>query len=539
MNLSPHGCGSLARREARFPRAAHSAAPMSCMAFNAWRRLGQNKYVVTLDVLEAHLWESANILRGPVDASDFKSYIFPLLFFKRISDVFDEEYQQALDESSGDVQFALFAENHRFQIPEGAHWNDVRQRTSNIGQALQSAFRAIEQANPDTLFGIFGDASWTNKERLSDPLIRDLIEHYSKLPLGNANVATDVLGDAYEYLIKKFADAQNKKAGEFYTPRPVVRIMVEILDPQEGETAYDPACGTGGMLLGVIQHVEEKGFDIKRLYGKLYGQEKNLTTSAIARINLILHGNEDFRIARGDTLREPAFFDGDRLARFDCVIANPPFSLENWGCEAWASDPYGRNRYGVPPNSTADYAWVEHMLASMHPKAGRMTVVVPHGVLFRMGVEGRIREAILKTDQLEAVIGLAPNLFYGAGLAACVLVFRATKARERKGKTLIIDASHLFKKQKAQNVLLPDQAQQVVGWYRAFEDVEGVARVVGLEEFAANGFNLNITRYVERKVDAVEITVEEAVANLKESLEAAYAAEDRLRELLMKEGLLR
>lgn len=502
-------------------------------------RLVQNDCVLTLERLEAHLWESANILRGTVDASDFKSYIFPLLFFKRISDVFDEEFRQALKESSGDVQFARFAENHRFQIPSGAHWNDVRQRTTSLGQALQTSFRAIEQANPDTLFGIFGDAPWSNKERLSDALLRDLIEHFSKLPLVSENVSTDILGDAYEYLIKKFADAQNKKAGEFYTPRSVVRMLVEILDPKVGETAYDPACGTGGMLLGIIQHIREKGLDIKRLYGKLFGQERNLTTSAIARINLILHGNEDFRIARGDTLREPAFFDGDRLARFDCVIANPPFSLEGWGAEGWASDPYGRNTSGTPPNGTADLAWVQHMLASMRPRTGRMTVVLPHGVLFRMGVEGRIRESILKTDQLEAVIGLAPNLFYGAGLAACVLVFRSQKAPERKRKTIIIDASHLFKKQKAQNVLLPDQAQQIVDWYRAFENVEGVARVVTLEEFDAHGYNLNITRYVERKVDTVQITIEEAVANLRESLEAAYAAEDRLRELLVAERLLK
>ncbi|MBL8067944.1 MAG: SAM-dependent DNA methyltransferase [Armatimonadetes bacterium] len=499
----------------------------------------QNSRVVTLDRLESHLWAAANILRGPVDASDFKTFIFPLLFFKRICDVFDEEYEAALEESSGDIQFALFAENHRFQIPEGAHWKDVRERTANLGQALQSAFRAIEQANPDTLFGIFGDAQWSNKERLSDALIRDLLEHFSKLSLGNENVTSDLLGDAYEYLIKKFADAQNKKAGEFYTPRSVVRMMVEVLDPQEGETAYDPACGTGGMLLGVIQHAQEKGLDIKRLYGKLFGQEKNLTTSAIARINLILHGNEDFRIARGDTLRDPAFFDGDRLAQFDCVIANPPFSLESWGAESWSSDPFGRNKTGVPPNGTADFAWVQHMLASMHPKSGRMTVVVPHGVLFRMGVEGRIREAILKTDQLEAVIGLAPNLFYGAGLAACVLVFRAKKSPERKGKTIIIDASHLFKKQKAQNVLLDQQAQQIVKWYEEFQDVEGVARVVDLSEFEAHGFNLNITRYVEKKVETVEITVEEAIKNLKDSLEAAYGAEDRLRELLVREGLLK
>ena len=323
--------------------------------------------MITLSQLESHLWESANILRGPVDAADFKTYIFPILFFKRVSDVYDEEFALAVADSEGDQQYAAYPENHRFQVPEGAHWNDVREVSVNIGQALQTALRSVEQANPDTLFGIFGDANWTNKERLSDATLRSLIEHFSWFSLGSQDVDSDVLGQAYEYLIKKFADAQNKKAGEFYTPRPVVRLMVDILDPQEGDTIYDPACGTGGMLLGAVQHVRDSGRDLKMLYGRLFGQERNLTTSAIARINLFLHGIEDFKVVRADTLRQPAFFDGDRLAQFDCVIANPPFSLEGWGAEQWASDPWGRNIAGVPPATNGDFAWVQHMIASMHP----------------------------------------------------------------------------------------------------------------------------------------------------------------------------
>lgn len=495
--------------------------------------------MVNLSALESHLWESANILRGPVDAADFKTYIFPLLFFKRLCDVFDEEVEEALSESGGDVQFAMFAENHRFQVPADAHWKDVRERTSNLGEALQKAFRAIEQANPDTLFGIFGDAQWTNKERLSDKLLRDLLEHFSKLSLANSNVQSDVLGDAYEYLIKKFADAQNKKAGEFYTPRSVVRLMVEILDPQEGESTYDPACGTAGMLLGVVQHVQESGKSLSSLYGKLFGQEKNLTTSAIARINLYLHGIEDFKIVRADTLRDPAFFDGDRLATFDCVIANPPFSLDQWGAEAWTSDPYGRNATGVPPASNGDFAWIQHMLASTSTVSGRMAVVVPHGVLFRMGVEGKIRERILAEDKLEAVIGLAPNLFYGAGLAACILVFRQKKPAGRKGKVLFIDASHLFRKQKAQNVLLKDQADQIAQMYRGFESVSGVCEVVSLADIAQQGSNLNITRYVARESSEEQISVEEAMSRLTDSLRTAFEAEDHLAEILRKEGLLK
>ena len=492
----------------------------------------------TVDQLESHLWGSANILRGPVDAADFKTYIFPLLFFKRISDVYDEELEDAKKESGGDLEFAAFPENHRFQIPAGCHWNDVRERTTNVGQALLHALREIEKANPNTLYGVFGDAQWANKERFSDELLCDLIEHFSRINLSNAVVKTDVLGHAYEYLIKKFADATNKKAGEFYTPRPVVRLMVNILDPKEGETIYDPACGTGGMLLGAIAHVEEAGGDVKLLYGKLFGQDRNLTNEAMSRINLFLHGVEDFSIIRGDTLRDPKFYSGDLLTQFDCVIANPPFSLENWGEDLWGSDRFGRNVYGVPPRKSGDYAWVQHMIKSMAPPDGRMAVVLPHGALFRMAAEGKIRRKIIEGDKLEAVIGLGPNLFYGTGLAACILVFRMRKTEERKDKILIIDASKEFRKGRNQNALEPEHVERICGWYRDYEDVPGVAKVATTEDVARNDFNLNISLYVEPVVEEQTVTVQDAIANLKTKLDEAYAAEDRLKELLVGAGLV-
>jgi type I restriction enzyme M protein len=430
------------------------------------------------------------------------------------------------------TQYALFPENHRFQIPDDCHWADVRMKTSNVGQALQRAMREIEKANPDTLYGIFGDAQWTNKDRLSDALLRDLIEHFSKLPLGNSVARADILGQSYEYLIKKFADATNKKAGEFYTPRSVVNLLVRILNPREGETIYDPACGTGGMLIEAIHHVRESGGNIRTLWGKLFGQEKNLTTSAIARMNLFLHGVEDFQVIRGDTLRQPAFHTGDSLATFDCVIANPPFSLEKWGDDVWSSDPYGRNFAGMPPAKCGDYAWVQHMILSMAPKSGRMAVVLPHGALFRMAAEGKIREKLLGMDILDAVIGLGPNLFYGTGLAACILVFRQKKPKELRKKVLIVDASKEFKKGRAQNELLPDQVDLIYQWYTSHKDVPGVARLVPLEEIQQNDWNLNIPRYVEPVIEAEKLTVAEALANLKTSLEAASSAEDRLKRLL-------
>ena len=493
---------------------------------------------ISLSELEQYLWEAANILRGPVDAADFKTYVFPLLFFKRISDAHDEEYQVALDESSGDEEYALFPQNYRFQVPEECHWCDVRTVATNVGSALQTAMRGIEKANPDTLYGIFGDAQWTNKERLSDSLLRDLIEHFSRIKLGNKDAQADILGQSYEYLIKKFADATNKKAGEFYTPRSVVRLMINILDPREGESIYDPACGTGGMLLESIHHVNENHGDDRTLWGRLYGQEKNLTTSAIARMNLFLHGAADFHIVRGDTLRQPAFLANDVLSTFDCVIANPPFSLENWGEGVWTSDPYDRNFAGMPPKSSGDYAWVQHMIRSMAPKTGRMAVVLPHGALFRMGAEGRIRKKILEMDLLEAVIGLGPNLFYGATLAACILVFRQRKAKERKNKVLIIDASKETKTGRGQNELLAEHVEHIYGWYRNFKDVMGVARVVTLDELAINKHNLNIPLYVEPKVDQETLSIDEAMRNLRKSAQDAFAAEDRLMAILKREGML-
>jgi type I restriction enzyme M protein len=491
---------------------------------------------ITVSQLESHLWESANILRGPVDAADFKTYIFPLLFFKRISDVYDEELAQALDDSGGDRDYATFPENHRFQIPEGCHWRDVRERTTNVGQTLQHALREIEKANPNTLYGVFGDAQWANKERFSDELLSDLIEHFSRIDVSNRSVQTDVLGQAYEYLIKKFADATKRKAGEFYTPRPIVQLMVNMLDPQEGETIYDPACGTGGMLLEAVNHVQDAGGNVKLLLGKLYGQERNLTTAAIARINLYLHGVEDFNIVREDTLRNPAFYSGDSLAQFDCVIANPPFSLEHWGEDLWASDRFGRNFAGVPPRKSGDYAWVQHMICSMAPPGGRMAIVLPHGALFRMAAEGKIRRKIVEADKLDAVIGLGPKLFYGTGLAACILVFRMRKQESRRGKILVVDASKEFKRGRNQNTLEPEHVERIYGWYREYQSVSGVARVVTLDDVAQNDFNLNISLYVEPLIEEQTISVAEAIADLKAKLEDANAAEGRLKELLVAAG---
>ncbi|MDZ8117395.1 type I restriction-modification system subunit M [Pontiella agarivorans] len=486
---------------------------------------------LTLSQLEQYLSKAAWILKGPVDASDFKVYIFPLLFFKRISDVYDGEYQAALKESDGDTEYASLPEMHRFEIPEGCHWTDVRETTTNVGMTIEQALRGIEQANQEFLYGIFGDAQWSNKNKLSDALLINLVEHFSQYQLSNETVDPDMLGQAYEYLIKHFADLTNKKAGEFYTPRSVVHLLGLILDPHEGESVYDPACGTGGMLLECVDHLKQNNEDYRTL--KLFGQEKNLTSSSIARMNMFLHGMEDFEIIRGDTLRNPGFFEADGLKTFDCVIANPPFSLKDWGASTWANDPFGRNIAGVPPKGNGDMAWVQHMIKSMN-STGRMTVVLPHGALFRKGAEGKIRKALLEADLLEAVIGLGPNIFYGTQLAACVMVFKQNKPAAKKGKVLFIDASDQIRVGRAQNFLEPSHVKQIYDWYSGYADVENYVKVADADELKENDYNLNIPLYVEKIIEDNLPTVEEAMNDLKAAWSESLKAEEKFKQVLAR-----
>ena len=374
----------------------------------------------TANALYNHLYEACNILRGPIDQDDYKSYVIPILFFKRVSDVYDEETLDAEQQYGDDIEFYPEEELHTFIIPKGCHWNDVRNTSEDVGKAIVDAMMGIEHANPDTMAGLFSsfdDANWTDKTKLDDERLKDLIEHMSALPVGNHNYSADVMGDAYEYLIKKFADMSKKNAGEFYTPRSVVKLMVQLLNPKSGESVYDPACGTGGMLIEAIRSMDDE----KASYGKIYGQEKNLSTSAIARMNLFLHGAKEFRIVREDTLRKPVFIHNGQLQQFDCVLANPPFGLDHWGAEIFENDQWGRNIWGSPTDSNADYAWLQHMYKSMRPGKGRCAVVMPQGVLFHGGREGDIRKKMIETDCVECVIALVGNLFYGAGVSACIL----------------------------------------------------------------------------------------------------------------------
>jgi type I restriction enzyme M protein len=485
---------------------------------------------ITQQQLESYLWGAAVLLRGTIDAGDYKQFIFPLLFYKRLCDVYDEETVTALRDSGGDEDFALFPENHRFQVPADSHWREVRKASRNVGRALQQAMRTIETANPDKLFGIFGDAQWTNKDRLSDAMLRDLIEHFSSLELTVANLPEDELGQGYEYLIKKFADDSGHTAAEFYTNRTVVHLMTEMLDVQPGESVYDPTCGSGGMLLSCIAHLRNQKKEWRNV--KLYGQERNLMTSSIARMNCFLHGIEDFRIERGDTLAEPKLVEGDRLMQFDVVLANPPYSIKQWDRDAFASDPWGRNLYGTPPQGRADYAFQQHILTSLKPKSGRCAVLWPHGVLFRQE-EAEMRRKLIEADLVECVLGLGPNLFYNSPMEACVVVCRTHKPKARRGKILFINAVNEVTRERAQSFLTDEHLKRIVRAYQTFNDEPGFTSVVPMETIRAKEGNLSIPLYVGSEVTAVrEGTDEYRSDGLPESLSNWLESSRKLRDTL-------
>jgi type I restriction enzyme M protein len=442
--------------------------------------------------LERYFWGAAILLRGYIDASDYKQFIFPLLYFKRISDVYDEE-SAALAQEYGPGVGEVFSEYHRFSIPPGSHWKEVREKTTDVGWSIQTAMREIEKANPGRLTGIFGEASWTNKNRLSDERLRDLLEHFSTQPLTLEHVPQDELGQGYEYLIKKFADDSGHTAAEFYTNRTLVRLMTLMLDPKEGESIYDPTCGTGGMLLVAALQLKEQGKEYRSL--KLYGQDINLISSSIARMNLFLHGIDDFEIERGDTLAQPAFIEKDKLQQFDVVLANPPYSIKKWNRDAFAADQYGRNMYGVPPQGRADYAFFQHIIKSMNKKTGRCAILFPHGVLFRED-EQAMREKIIAADIIECVLGLGPSLFYNSTMEACVIICRMQKPPERKGKILFINAINEVTVEKTQSFLEDHHRKKILDAYQTFRDIEGFSKVVPVDEIQKNQSRLKIGDYI-------------------------------------------
>ena len=479
---------------------------------------------LTQSQLETHLWEAANILRGKIDSSDFKHYIFGLLFYKRLSDVWEEEL--VTDPSE-----------HRFSLPSEVLWPRIAMAgEAGIGARLNAAFRAIELANP-RLNGLFQGVDFDHRERFADSTLHLLMRHFETFRLGNADVEPDILGNAYEFLIGQFADDAGKKGGEFYTPKRVVRLLVECLRPEQGMSIYDPACGSGGMLLEAVHYLRRYGHDASTL--SLYGQEMNLNTWAICRMNLFLHDIDDAEVLRGDTLREPQHLDSEEgLQVFDRVLANPPFSLKSWGHEEWqGGDRFGRDVYGCPPRQYGDLAFVQHMLASLRPE-GMLGVVLPHGILFRRGAEDMIRRGLVQDDLIEAVIGLAPNLFYGTSIPACVLIINRNKAPSRRGKVLFVNGESEFQEGKNQNRLSEGNVERLAQAFHAFEDEPRFSRVVDLPTLASHDFNLSLSLYLPSLGSELpaSIDVTSALRNHAKARQAYQESEQKMRQLLAQLG---
>ncbi len=488
---------------------------------------------INLEALESHLWKSADILRGHIDAADYKNYIFGLLFLKRISDCFEEEAEKILQEK-GDKELAYEErDSHDFFVPEKARWDYLKSRTQNIGEAINKANDLLEEENPESLEGVLSVVDFNDKDRLPDNILSQLINHFSQIRLRNEDLEKpDILGDSYEYLIAQFASSAGKKGGEFYTPKEVVELLVDILDPKEGMRICDPTCGSGGMLIQSVYHLKTGGQNPKNI--SLFGQEINVGTWGICKMNLLLHVQRSAQIKRCDTLHDPQLLEKGQLKRFDMVIANPPFSLKNWGYEMAQNDPYKRFRFGIPPKGYADYAFVQHMIAIVNDK-GKVGVVLPHGALFRGGGEGKIRQGILEEDLVEAVIGLPVKLFYGAGIPACLFIINKDKPKERKGKVFLLYGANDYLEGKRQNKLRRQDLEKIVSAFKEFKAVQKYCRPVSLSEIRDNDYNLNITRYIdateEEKQINIQKTIDEAINLEQESNKVRQKVTAYLREL--------
>lgn len=480
-----------------------------------------------IDEVRNTVWAACDTFRGVLDASEYKDFILPFLFLKYISDVWKEHYAE-LQKRYGDDEERIRRrmERERFVLPKGTAFDDLyRQRDAdNIGELINVALEAIEEANKAKLERVFRNIDFNSETKLGttrdrNRRLKNLIEDFARLDLGPSRVSEDVIGEAYIYLIERFAMGAGKKSGEFYTPRQVARVLAKLAAPKAGDRICDPACGSGSLLIRAEEEIGSNDF-------ALYGQEVGGSTWALARMNMFLHDLDGARIDWGDVLNDPKLVEDDHLMKFDVVLANPPFSLDKWGAESAANDRYARFWRGVPPKSKGDYAFITHMIECAKTREGRVAVVVPHGVLFRGGAEGRIRQKLVEENLLDAVVGLPPNLFPTTSIPVAILVFDRARehggAHEGRNEVMFIDASREFQQGKNQNALLDEHVEKIIATYRTRTDVDKCARAVPVEEIAENGFNLNIPRYVDTFEEEEEIDIA-AVQKEIDQLEAELA----------------
>ncbi len=505
----------------------------------------------TLDDVKRIAWAACDTFRGVIDASEYKDFILVFLFLKYVSDVWKEHYEEAKERYGGDdVRIRRRMERERFVLPKGSTFDDLyRQRNAdNVGELIDLALDAIAEANKAKIGDAFADVMFNSETKLGDTKnrnrrLKSLIEDFAKLDLRPSRVvadgqghktAEDVIGEAYIYLIERFGSEAGKKAGEFYTPRQVARVLARLAAPQPGDRICDPACGSGSLLIKAAEEVGSKDF-------ALFGQEVNRGTWGLARLNMFLHGIDGARLEWGDTLNDPKLIDGASLMKFDAVVANPPFSLDKWGAENAEKDRFGRFYRGVPPKSKGDWAFITHMVESAKAREGRVAVVVPHGVLFRGGKEGVIRKAVIEENLLDAVVGLPPNLFQTTSIPVAVLVFDRRRekggTRAKRHDVFFIDASRDFQQGKNQNQLLDEHVDRIIKTHKARKDIERYARAVPVAEIAENDFNLNIPRYVDTFEVAEEVdisAVQKEIDALENELTALRA---KMREHLKELGL--
>jgi len=503
----------------------------------------QSTSTLDLETLRSHLWTAADILRGSIDASDYKNYIFGLLFLKRINDRFDEETEEIAEEYGIDEEDIRNDRDlhEEFWVPERARWDHITAQDTDIGATLNKALEAVEDENDAIADRVLTSVDFNDKDRLSDATLDELVTHFSKHRYRNEDLEDpDIFGRAYEYLIRQFADDAGKKGGEFYTPREVVKLLVECVDPEPGDRVYDPACGSGGMLIYSAKHVEEQGGDPDDL--SLYGQEKNLNTWAIGQMNVLLHELQDATIAKGDTITDPKFVtEHSELEVFDRVVANPPWNQKKWNKE-WVeeNEPYNRFPYGLPPKNRGDWSWIQLMLASLS-ETGKAGIVMDNGILFRSRSEKKIRKPILEADLIEAVIALPENLFYNTGSPGCILIMNKDKPAEREGKVQFIYAEdqtlresgiQIFEELSNQNQLTQEGIEYLAETHLSGREEDHHSRFVDLEEIEENDWNLNVPRYVDTTEPEDPIDVSEKLRELDELAEERRKTDEQLQQYM-------